>query len=200
MAARLAVVLINAPPIAAAQRKSEQIVGELIGSPGIDLTLLGNLDLISDDSTDRLSLETLTSDVAVLSWQAPETTIADLEAIGFQGSRAKHSWDSTAESPASNQRRIYAFNLTEIPDAQQVIKALQILREDRQVRTFALNLGTTAQPPLSRSQPKSTPQGSTLSSNPKTGEALPPSTLQQTSAPSEMDLDDLIDQLDNLDP
>ncbi len=76
MAIRLSVIMVHAPPTAGAERTAQSVVGELIGLNGIDLTLVGPLAQLDETSTDRLTLASLSGDVAVLDWQRPEEIVA----------------------------------------------------------------------------------------------------------------------------
>ncbi len=163
MAVRLSVVMVHtAPHTVAAQRISEGVVGELIGLGGIDLTLVGPLARLSDSSTDRLSLGSLEGDVAVLDWQSPTEIIKAMTSIGFIGRRAAHSFDrepslqrdfdpdhSTSGGvnvDAPPTRRIYCFDLNAFAQPAEVIEALQLLKQSRQVKTVSLGIsnGITA--------------------------------------------------------
>src|SRR6056297_1563232 len=78
MAVRLPVIMIHSPPGGSRwQSLGESIIGELIGRPGIDLTLVGRLSDLATGSTDRLTLESLRGDLVVLDWQPPERILSD---------------------------------------------------------------------------------------------------------------------------
>ena len=123
MAVRLSVVMVHSPPVSAlqvtedepsnratAQQLAEAVVGELIGLNGIDVTLVGPIAQLAPASTDRLTLESLTGDVAVLAWQCASETMAALAGIDFQGERSPHAHDRDVALPAARIRRIYAFD------------------------------------------------------------------------------------------
>ena len=144
MATRLTVVMIETPPpTAGASRLAEDVVGHVIGRPGIDLTLVRSLTSTDAGSTDRLTLDSITGDLAVLDWQEPAATIRDLKSIGFPGHRAPHQWDSSASPVPPASRRIYLFNLNQFEDAGQVLQELDQLKSKRAVRTFSIG---SAQP------------------------------------------------------
>jgi hypothetical protein len=131
--------MIQSPPAEAAkQRLSEALIGRLIGRAGIDLTLIDRLSSLGEGSTDRLTLESLSGDVAVLDWQSPERIVSALHAIGFAGQRAPHGSDPHASSVGSEARRIYAFDLSTFDDVALIEASLTQLLENRQVRTFSL--------------------------------------------------------------
>ncbi len=191
MAARLTVIMIESPPpTAAAARLADDIVGNLIGRPGIDMTLVRSLLALEELSTDRLTLESITTDVAVLDWQPPQMILDALHAVGFAGWRARHAWDLEPPPEPVAGRKIYAFDLTQASDAAGLIEALQNLRAERDIQTFTI--GSIAEVPRrqalpSISIPPTPPTVSTASDPPRVSPA------------AEIDLDDLIDQLDRLD-
>ena len=133
MAVRLSVIMVHsAPPTAAAastaDRMVESVVGELIGISGIDLTLVGPIASLEESSTDRLTLTSLSGDVALLDWQPPPAAVADLTSVGFEGQRSPHSRDSDVPPPEANLRRVYAFDLNQFSGASDVIAALSQLK------------------------------------------------------------------------
>ncbi len=148
MAQRLSVVMVHSPPASlAASQLAEAIVGELIGLREIDLTLIGPIDQLAEGSSDRLSLESLSGDVALLDWQPPSAIIKSLATLNFVGSRSPHASDPHAGEAASSQkhappqpstRRIYAFDLSQFSQPKAVCDALVRLKGTRQVRTFDL--------------------------------------------------------------
>ena len=201
----------SAPPTAAAARMAEGIVGELIGLNGIDLTLVGPLTQIGDSSTDSLTLESLVGDVAVLDWQSPLEIMAALNRIGFGGQRSPHQHDPEAPAMATNLRRVYALNLSKFSHPQEVLEALSRLNASRQIRTFSLGVAPDSSspkpsPPDSRSSPQ--PPGISPNQQAMPGKDFGPPPLQRplkdAATPSPrgetLNLDDLLDQLDQLDP
>ncbi len=202
MAARLTVIMIeSAPPTAAAGRLADDIVGNLIGRPGIDMTLVRSLSGLEESSTDRLTLEAITTDVAVLDWQSPQSIVNGLNAVGFDGRRSPHPLDTESLAAPAGIRRIYAFDLTRISDSADLIQALQTLKSEREVRTFTIGTLTNSQSP-GRGQSK------TLPSQSKPLPSKQPSISKEETVreppehvpkPAAIDLDDLIDQLDRLD-
>ena len=204
MAARLTVIMIESPPpTASAGRLAEDVVGHLIGRPGIDMTLIRSLTGLQESSTDRLTLDGIAADVAVLDWQSPQAIVDSLNALGFAGRRAPHSRDSSPPTVANDQRRIYAFDLNQITDISQLIGALDALKSDRQVKTFSIGQGLgssltvgqqTARPTTVAGSRDIPPARPAPVSNPSADD--PPVANQDVV---EIDLDDLIDQLDRSD-
>jgi hypothetical protein len=204
MAARLTVIMIESPPTtAAAGRLAEDIVGHLIGRPGIDMTLVRSLSGLQESSTDRLTLDGINADVAVLDWQNPQAIVDSLNTLGFAGQRAPHSRDSVLPAVPLEQRRIYAFDLTQISDISELIGALDALKSDRQIKTFSIGLSApdrtsssqeiikpgAARRPISDSATSSAPVSKQSADQP----------LSMDQSLADIDLDDLIDQLDRSD-
>tara|TARA_R110002049_G_scaffold2750_4_gene21881 strand:- start:21913 stop:22689 length:777 start_codon:yes stop_codon:yes gene_type:complete len=154
MPARLNVIMIESAPAAgAARRLAESVVGELIGLPGMDLTLVESLDKLTEGSTDKLTLDSISGDVCVLDWQPPPAIESSLHSVGFLGRRSPHAHDPDMDvSPQDqgSQRRIYAFDLNRFTEAAQLCEALAALRQTLQVRTFSLG----APPALNGSKEK----------------------------------------------
>ncbi len=220
MAVRLPVIMIHSPPGGSRwQSLGESVIGELIGRPGIDLTLVGRLADLATGSTDRLTLESLRGDLVVLDWQPPDGILADWHRLGLDGARAPHRDDQDPAPVSPPTRRIYAFDLRGFDDAAPVCDAVKRLLESRQTRTFTLGgIGngkpTTAPPP---SNPTS---GSTRFESVESVESVPspadptrnrtdgsPISHRDESIPGstsppdrDRELDALVDELDLLDP
>lgn len=203
MAVRLAVIMVHSPPArSAATELAESIVGELIGMPEIDLTLVGPLAELADGSTDRLTLESLSGDVAVLDWHPAEQTTATLNHLGFVGDRAPHAADPEVASSGQPTRRIYVFDLNQFLDAPALCQSIEQLKSMRQTRTFGLQLpgGVGVNRPHSAApEPtRSVPPTGTADATGSRPEATDDRTPGQGSG--SVDLDDLLDRLDALDP
>ena len=203
MAVRLNVIMVQTPPAGAdAHRLSESVVGELIGRPGMDLVLIGKLDQVAPDSTDRLTLDSMSGDVVILDWRDPAQSVHLLQVAGFEGARALHQHDLKA-SPVSSARRIYAFDLSQFQDGIEVCKALSELLASRRVQTVSIGLSPGSRPVApsltknGRSEPntfKPAEQNGQGTSQPVNDSA------SQSRGLSSLDLDELVDQLDDLDP
>ncbi len=206
MAVRLNVIMVHAPAgVAAAQRLTEAVVGELIGFAGIDLTLIDRIAQVDPTSTDYLTLDSLSGDVAVLAWGPVAESVRSLSELGFDGSRARHAHDRTAPD-AGASRHIYGYDLSEFDSPQQVCAALSDLLAARQVRTYSL-AGLISERPLSVTEKNADNSRQPAA---KTSESSAPRHLGDTSpdpAPAggspgkpPLDLDKLVDQLDWFDP
>jgi hypothetical protein len=228
MPARLTVIMSEVAPGSSTHRHfTESVVGHLIGSPGIDLTLIKRLDAIRDDSTDRLTLEGVSGDVAVLDWHPTDVTRDLLHAAGFDGRRTPHPNDPQAAAtdtvtgpmPGSTKRKVYLFDLRDFDDPADLCDALSNLRAAMEIRTFTLMPGPKSATPSSRAEISISSSSSTSSadsapaSGPPAGHAdrvgsqpqagtspRPPSADRSTAAGrSDLHLDQLLDGLDEFD-
>ncbi|MCP4891346.1 MAG: hypothetical protein GY904_32725 [Planctomycetaceae bacterium] len=204
MAVRLSVIMIHTPPAGSGKQSlAEAIVGELIGLPGIDLTLIGPIQSLAESSTDRLSIDAITGDVAMLDWRTPQQSLSELSTIGFQGRRAPHANDpQPPENGVNAGRRIYSFDLSQVSNASTLVSALIQLRDHRQVKTISMGLVTPRQRPTASSSPipihpVPVKPVTIEPASPKSKTADTPETQRKSES---IDLDELLDQLDQLDP
>lgn len=143
MAVRLNVVMNQSPPASpVAQRVGEGIVGEMIGRPGIDMVLVNTSSLEDAQSTDLLTLESITGDFVYLDWKAPEDVLSLFSRCRIDGKRFPHAQDPVAATEAASVtapgRRIYIFDLNQCTSPDEVCGAVYELLRLRQVRTFSL--------------------------------------------------------------
>ncbi len=144
---RLPVILVQFPPASGASL-AEDLVGNLIGRAGLDLTLVNRFDAIATDSTDRLTLDAITVPVAVLDWRSPDEIRQVLGEIGFDGVRCAHQLDpQVLPSPGSTSvRRLFLFDLNQHTDVNAIVAELNRLRESLSVKTVSLG-GLSTLPP-----------------------------------------------------
>lgn len=212
MAVRLSVIMVQSrAPGAGAQRMADELVGTLIGAEGIDLALIGPLADLAETATDRLTLETLSGDVAVLDWQGPQEIVLGLTSVNFLADRARHPHDGDAPQSGQVGRRVFAFDMNRFQNAAELVTALRELNQRRQVRTFSIGLGgqlasegsgaSHAAPTQPSAQahsgtPTAASEAQTSSSGGRTMAAEP----GRQALPPRLDLDDLLEQLDRADP
>ncbi|QDV81500.1 hypothetical protein [Planctomycetes bacterium TBK1r] len=195
---RLPVILVQNPPASAANL-AESLVGHLIGRAGLDLTLVGRFDSLADDSTDRMTLDSITVPSAVLDWRSEPEMLDVLAAIEFHGSRCPHQLDPDGPfAPGQSPRRLFLFDLTKHNDVQKIIAELDRLRASLSVKTVSLGaLGsggsTTIKPAANK------PAETTARPVPVTAAPRQPAPVAAASPRSDENLDSLIDQLDDLD-
>ena len=143
MPIRLNVVLSQ--PAAGQRREQEiadELVGQLLGRPSMDLALIGPLESVAP--TDQLMLDGLSGDFAILAWSDAETALGCLRQLGIDGRRAPHRDDP--QVPSASGRRIYCFDGRVYGSAAAVIDSLAALLKDRQVVTFGLSGPGAARP------------------------------------------------------
>ena len=224
MAVRLSVVMIHTSPATPnAERIAQGVVGELIGMNGIDLILVGPLDSLGEASTDRLTLSSISGDIAILDWQHLEAIDSALGRLEIGGRRAVHPADRGASDPDRSAvetgqgtdlqyRKLYLFNLNDFSRPEDVVSALAELNSVRSLRTFALDLAAnprrpdlteSAQSPHEVAGPPN--EGSSGQSGGLSDANLGKTDSSEESgevkpAKADFDLDALIDQLDQLDP
>ncbi|MEO1527232.1 MAG: hypothetical protein AAFX06_17465 [Planctomycetota bacterium] len=194
-------VILNQQAPASGQSLAEDLVGELIGRPGLDLTLVDRFSLIRPDSSDQLTLDAITVPSAVLDWQSEDDIHAALQAVGFNGVRCAHELDAQAPAytPGAGARRLFLFDLRKVGSAKQVLAELSRLRESLSVKTISLGglsagqRSTPEKPKAKQEVPKQVVPDAKPLSQPA------PSSIAQPNKQGGDDLDDLIDQLDDMD-
>ncbi|MDV6030851.1 MAG: hypothetical protein F9B45_12280 [Phycisphaera sp. RhM] len=195
---RLPVILVQNPPASAANL-AESLVGHLIGRAGLDLTLVGRFDSLADDSTDRMTLDSITVPSAVLDWRSEPEMLDVLAAIEFHGSRCPHQLDPDGPfAPGQSPRRLFLFDLTKHNDVQKIIAELDRLRASLSVKTVSLGaLGSASSAAMKPAVSKDAEP--TARSVPVTSAPRQPAPVAASSPRSDENLDNLIDQLDDLD-
>lgn len=195
---RLPVILVQNPPASAAGL-AESLVGNLIGRAGLDLTLVGRFDSLADDSTDRMTLDSITVPSVVLDWRSEPEILDVLAAIDFHGSRCPHQLDPDGPfAPGQSPRRLFLFDLTKHKDVQKIVAELDRLRASLSVKTVSLgalgSAGSAAIKPAANKDAEATARPITVTAAPRQ-----PAPVAAVSPRSDENLDSLIDQLDELD-
>lgn len=145
MAARLNVLLVQSPRMSPLQSNiNAALTVQLMGVPGLDLAILGSL-AAEMPSTDRLLLESLSGDLAIVDWRGPEETLLALEQLGIAGSRAPHRLDPASGQPPPGARRLYLVDLRRGDSPTEVLASLQAILASRRVVT--VSLGAPAREP-----------------------------------------------------
>ena len=180
------------------------MLGELLGLPEIDLTLVNRLESISIPSTDHLTLESITGDMVVLDWQTPGQTCQSLHTLGIEGTRWPHPDDlDVVADPSQRTRRIYTFDLRQFPDSKKLRESISRLHAAKQVKTFSLSSGGSSTLPIKPKTPPPQSLGKTEKGDtqPNPHVMAPPASPRiVTSADPSDPLDALVDQLDDFDP
>lgn len=201
MAVRLSVIYSSPRGGTAAQQSLEgDLVAQLIGEPGIDLNIIGPLERLPEEATDRLLLEGISGDFAFLGWQSPEKTSQVLTDLQMPGMRGAHRLDpaaaelarDTAAQPASIGRRWYLVDLSQW-DCEQIVAGLRGILASRRVSTVTLGGGVEKSPAASVSQKKVTNEAAAPAV------VFPPVEVSDNSRSVREGADDLDALMDDLD-
>jgi hypothetical protein len=206
MAVRLNVLVLRPPGNGSAwHAQCDDAIGQLLGRPGLDLTLLERLPQPGDGSTERLALESIGGHVACLAWQDPADLLVDLQHAGRPMIRRRHAGDPECEhdvtlsshsDKTANAGRMYFFDMRGQRHAPSILDALQALLKTLQVPTFQIASLTA--------MPSTTKPTSVRPVKPKPV-AIAPHSVKESSrnippiSPARDDLDRLVDELDELD-
>lgn len=155
-----------------------QLVSELLGAPGMDLSIIAALGQLSDNHTDRLVMEGLQGDFALLGWESPNELIAHCQRLSISGSRAPHQLDADAAHEPQT-RRIYAIDLRG-QQAQTVFTALQQILQSRRTPTISL-LPTPGTSSTSQDTGRAKPTTAPITSGPTTSGPVASSAPAPTS-------------------
>jgi hypothetical protein len=217
-------VLVLRPPGNGSKYHSQfdDVIGQLLGRPGLDVTLLERLPAPGESTTERLALESLGGHIACLAWTDAESTLGELDAAGKPMVRRTHKHDpevpsNGVESQSGNVvGRLFFFDMR-LSDANRwIFEELQQLLKTLQTPMFQIGAGDLkpsrkAIPPTTpkaNSTPDSLPESSltkpssatvtreTLNNSPTKVNEDPPSDF---SSSDDEDLDRLVDELDEMD-
>ncbi len=147
MAPRLAVVVSQAPQRDARMADIEEsIVAERIMAGGLDATLVGPLERIQAESTDRLCLSGFTQDLALLSWMSAAEAAKWWSALGLGGTVVPISLDGSAvvSDIANPRRRIFYIQLSTSSVPKQVCDQLRARLDLMRVQPVSLQMNLTA--------------------------------------------------------
>ncbi|TWT64681.1 hypothetical protein [Allorhodopirellula solitaria] len=205
MAVRLSVLMLHPPGGGSTwHAHSDDMLGHLLGRPGLDVTLLERLPRSGEDSTETLALESIGGHIACLAWQDAADVLADLDRAGRPMVRRPHAGDpdcdqELAEPESAPPGRIYFFDMRRRGDAEAVLTELHKLLQTLQVSTF--QIASASQPggaPKAKetvSAPHRSPQPVSPPPRPKRSETR----SATPTAPPADDLDRLVDELDAFD-
>jgi hypothetical protein len=169
---RLSVIVCQSSLASPGQRDTESdVVARLIGSPGIDLSLVGGLDKMDAAGTDRLVLERLNGDAAILAWHNPAEIADRLAALGTSGYRARHMLDPSAPGEratttnGTSKHRLFLIDFGSATSAQIDTAVKQILQSLR-VQTISLGIpGKAASPAIKPTPEDDKPNGNHSNGN-----------------------------------
>ncbi len=185
MSVRLNVVLVQSAQMSGLQSGiNQELVMQLIGSPGLDLAIVSSLDRATASETDRLLLSSLQSDLAVLDWRDSDDVIRTLADSGLTGSRSPHRLDPDVLPVEAGQRRIYVVDLRRGDRPSDVVEALRDLLSQRRVVAVPIVLNRSAKPAdkADATEPRAVePANRSMSATDEVGsDRLSPTTTQVT--------------------
>lgn len=209
MAVRMNVLVLRPPGNGSkAHQQFDDVIGQLLGRPGLDVTLLERLPQPGDSTTERLALESLGGHIACLAWSDAETLVGELAAAGKPMQRRVHQYDSGGMSSEDLSRapaagRMFYFDMRRVDANVSIFDDLQALLKTLQTPMFQIGAMKTPPPNSKRSVSPVPPTSSTTPAQPIAAPSpLPsPTPVPVPAAPieSEEDLDRLVDELDDLD-
>ena len=127
----------------------DDVIGQLLGRPGLDVTLLERLPSapsVDDYGTERLALESLGGHLACLAWSEPETFQTAMAVAGKPMNRRPHqhdphSEDATDESsddPDTVVGRMFFFDMRQPAISEDIFASLQNLLKKLQTPMFQI--------------------------------------------------------------
>ncbi|HBJ39154.1 MAG TPA: hypothetical protein DDZ51_31290 [Planctomycetaceae bacterium] len=209
MAVRLSVLLVQSSRMSGLQSGiNAELVFQLMGVPGIDLSIVNSLNPAEIAETDLLLLSSLETDLAVLDWRDADDSLAALATLGVVGARSPHQLDPHTPAAMPGARRIYLVDLRSGDPPSSVVNAMKQLLDQRRVVAVPLLIGGLAKP---KSLPVTQPESPPPSAAPKTRFPMNQSAVKPVasnhmiqasgsnavvqSEPSDRDLDALVDDL-----
>ena len=188
--ARLNVILCQSAAGSPQMRDLEgDLVARLIGAPGIDLSLVGDLETMDSAKTDRLVLESMAGEAAVLVWESPAASFARFAEYGIAGYRARHSLDveglseppsSGAGASANRARKVYFISL-QGRDGGQVVACIEQLLQSRRTKTVSLSLAPNPPAP-NQTAPETPENGNSSPGKPRTVNPLSVKAIEPVKA------------------
>ena len=212
MAVRMNVLVLRPPGNGSKYHNQfDDVIGQLLGRPGLDVTLLERLPGPDESTTERLALESLGGHIACLAWGEPELVLEDLKAAGKPMVRRAHKNDPqvpTNGTPQENESvagRLFYFDMRRADANQTIFGELQELLKTLQTPMFQIGGGGLAAPPrpvVAKNQTPSPPIASPpLEIQPVaiSRDSIVDSETDVSGLESSDDLDRLVDELDELD-
>jgi len=147
MSVRLNVLLVQSSRMSGLQSGiNADLVFQLMGAPGIDLSIVNSLSPSEIAETDRLLLSSLQNDLAVLDWRDADDSLAALAMLGIRGARAPHQLDPQRPGVQAGTRRIYLVDLRSGDPPAAVVSAMKQLLDQRRVVAVPLVIGGMVKP------------------------------------------------------
>jgi len=147
MSVRLNVLLVQSSRMSGLQSGiNADVVFQLMGVPGIDLSIVNSLNPTEIAETDRLLLSSFQNDLAVLDWRDADDSLSALAILGVSGARAPHQLDPNSAAVQPGKRRIYVVDLRNGDSPAAVVNAMKDLLDQRRVVAVPLSIGGLSKP------------------------------------------------------
>ncbi len=195
----------------------DDLLGHVLGRPGIDVTLLERLPIAGEESTEMLALESIGGHAACLAWEAPQKVLEDLDRAGRPMTRRPHAGDpgaghddKSAAEPAANSSlsgnsaansshaestngdrrrgRMYFFDMRQNQNAAEVLDSLLSLLKTLQVPTFQIGGSTPILAAPASPSPANPAAAKTAAPAPVTSEPAAPKPAAHSVDSSEADV------------
>lgn len=139
MAPRIPVVFSQAAGLTPQQRDHEEsLIAEMLMEDRIEVSLIGAMEQLEEEDTDRLCLMGFQGDFILLSSLDSTRVFQELERLEVEGSQGKTMFEPSANlRPNQTRRRIYHISVTG-QNRLEVRKEVGRLREDAQIATVPL--------------------------------------------------------------
>ncbi len=143
MSVRLNVLLVQSSAMSGLQSEiNAELVVQMMGVPGLDLSIVTSLKRNEASDTDQLLLASFQNDLAILDWRDPSELVQSLAEIGVTGTRAAHRLDPSPAAAPARGRRLYFVDLRRGDPPRLIVEAMRALLNDRQVVAVPLMLPT----------------------------------------------------------
>jgi hypothetical protein len=209
MSVRLNVLLVQSSRMSGLQSGiNADLVFQLMGVPGVDLSIVNSLNPAEIAETDRLLLSSFQNDLAVLDWRDVDDSLAALAILGVSGARAPHQLDPTTPAVQTGTRRIYLVDLRSGDSPAAVVSAMKQLLDQRRVVAVPLIIGGMAKPKMHSATNPVSPPSIVAPPSPTPQPTKAPTVVAHTPhldgghasvrrEPSDRDLDALVDGLNS---
>jgi hypothetical protein len=165
MAPQLPLVVCQSPKMHPARDAEGTWLAALLMHLGGDTSLIGDLETLAMDATDRLLLQGLQGSFVLAAWVPESDAWSQLHRLGIDGQRGRHRWSERSEANAADakidsagraiesasMRRIYVVDLQQVATPQMLIDEIDRLRRDQQ--TSVVSIAGLTPPPRLTPQP-----------------------------------------------
>jgi len=139
MAPRIPVVFSQAAGLTPQARDHEEsLIAELLMEDRSEVSLIGAMEQLEEEDTDRLCLLGFQGDFVLLTSLDSEQVFRELERLQIEGRQGRTMFEPTGDLRAEqNRRRIYHISVA-AQGRQQVRQEVRRLREDAKIATIPL--------------------------------------------------------------